>query len=78
MGYPILDLGRIRKDVVWYVRTLEEALIRTAGDFGIEAGRVVYSQKIDPKTGKRRNLSTFKPWAAAEKHERAVQYFKRR
>ena len=40
VGYPILDLGRIRKDVVWYVRTLEEALIRTAGDFGIEAGRV--------------------------------------
>ena len=40
VGYPILDLGRIRKDVVWYVRTLEEALIRTAGEFGIEAGRV--------------------------------------
>jgi lipoyl(octanoyl) transferase len=40
VGYPILDLGRIRKDVVWYLRTLEEALIRTAGEFGIEAGRV--------------------------------------
>ena len=40
VGYPILDLALIRKDVVWYVRTLEEALIRTAGEFGIEAGRV--------------------------------------
>ena len=39
VGYPILDLSRIRKDVVWYVRTLEEALIRTAADFGLPAGR---------------------------------------
>lgn len=40
VGYPILDLSRIRKDVVWYVRTLEEVLIRTAEDFGIPAGRI--------------------------------------
>jgi lipoyl(octanoyl) transferase len=39
MGYLILDLGLIRKDVVWYVRTLEEALIRTAREFGIAAER---------------------------------------
>ena len=39
VGYPILDLGLIRKDVVWYVRTLEEALIRAAEDFGIRAER---------------------------------------
>ena len=37
----------------------------------------LYSRKADPKTGKRRNLGTFKSRAAAEKHERAVQYFKR-
>lgn len=37
----------------------------------------LYSQKLNPKTGKRRNLGTFKSRAAAEKHERAVQYFKR-
>jgi len=37
----------------------------------------LYSRKTDPKTGKRRNLETFKSRAAAEKHERAVQYFKR-
>jgi hypothetical protein len=36
----------------------------------------LYSRKLDPKTGKRRNLGTFSTRAAAEKHERAVQYFK--
>jgi len=37
----------------------------------------LYSRKKDPKTGKRRNLGTFDTKDAAEKHERAVQYFKR-
>ena len=37
----------------------------------------LYSRKRDPKTKRRRNLGTFKTRAAAEKHERAVQYFKR-
>ena len=37
----------------------------------------LYSRKKDAKTGKRRNLGTFKSRNAAEKHERAVQYFKR-
>jgi hypothetical protein len=37
----------------------------------------LYSRKQDPRTGRRRNLGTFKSRAAAEKHERAVQYFKR-
>lgn len=36
-----------------------------------------YSRKTDPKTGKRRNLGTFGTRAAAEQHEREVQYFKR-
>ena len=36
----------------------------------------LYSRKKDPKSGKRRNLGTFGTRAAAEKHERAVQYFK--
>jgi hypothetical protein len=35
------------------------------------------SRKKNPKTGKRRNLGTFKSLAAAEKHEKEVQYFKR-
>ncbi|WP_249472077.1 hypothetical protein [Luteimonas galliterrae] len=38
----------------------------------------LYSRKQDPRTGKRRNLGTFKTRAAAEKHEREVQFFKRR
>jgi hypothetical protein len=37
----------------------------------------LYSRKTNPKTGKRRNLGTFKTLAAARKHERDVQYFKR-
>ena len=37
----------------------------------------LYSRKLNPKTGRRRNLGTFAKRAAAEKHERAVQYFKR-
>jgi hypothetical protein len=36
----------------------------------------LYSRKKDAKTGKRRNLGTFGSRAAAEKHERAVQFFK--
>ena len=38
----------------------------------------LYSRKKDPKTGKRRNLGTFKTREAARKHEKAVQFFKRR
>ena len=38
----------------------------------------LYSRKIDPKTGRRRNLGTFKTREAAERHEREVQFFKRR
>ena len=37
----------------------------------------LYSRKKNPKTGKRRNLGTFKTRQAAQKHEREVQYFKR-
>jgi hypothetical protein len=40
-------------------------------------GYRLYSRKKDPKTGRRRNLGTFRTRAAAEKHERAVQFFKR-
>jgi len=37
----------------------------------------LYSKQKDAKTGKRKNLGTFKTRAAAEKHEKAVQFFKR-
>jgi hypothetical protein len=51
----------------------EDAMIRKlkSGEYRL------YSRKIDPRTGKRRNLGTFKSREAAEKHEREVQYFKR-
>jgi hypothetical protein len=41
-------------------------------------GYRLYSRKVNPKTGKRRNLGTFETRAEAQEHERAVQYFKRR
>jgi hypothetical protein len=37
----------------------------------------LYSRKVNPKTGRRRNLGTFATRAAAVKHEREVQYFPR-
>lgn len=40
VGYPILNLAAIRRDVVWYVRMLEEAMIRATVEFGIAAARV--------------------------------------
>jgi hypothetical protein len=38
----------------------------------------LYSRKPDPRTGKRRNLGTFNTREEAQRHERAVQFFKRR
>jgi lipoyl(octanoyl) transferase len=40
VGYPILNLGEIRRDVGWYVRSLEEAMIRATADFGVASRRV--------------------------------------
>ena len=40
VGYPILQLGEIRRDVVWYVRQLEDVMIRAAAAFGVDAFRV--------------------------------------
>ena len=37
----------------------------------------LYSRKVNPKTGRRRNLGTFNSRKAAEQHERDIQYFKR-
>jgi lipoate-protein ligase B len=41
VGYPILNLAAIRRDVVWYVRTLEDAMIRATTGLGIESHRLV-------------------------------------
>ena len=52
--------------------TDEDAMIRK-----LQSGQYrLYSRKVDPKSGRRRNLGTFKTRGAAEKHERAVQFFK--
>ena len=40
VGYPILDLTQHRRDISWYMRSLEEVFIRAARDFGIEAERL--------------------------------------
>jgi len=40
VGYPILDLNGIRRDVVWYVRQLEQCMIQATSSFGIEAFRI--------------------------------------
>jgi len=40
VGYPILDLTRHRRDIAWYMRSLEEVFIRVAGEYGIGAGRI--------------------------------------
>ena len=56
-----------------YFAEREAAMIRK-----LSSGKYrLYSRKKNPKTGRRRNLGTFSSRAAAEKHERAVQYFKR-
>ena len=39
VGYPILNLSAMRRDVVWYVRTLEEAMIRATAELGVAACR---------------------------------------
>jgi len=56
-----------------HVTKTEDSMIRK-----LKSGQYrLYSRKVDPKTGRRRNLGTFSSRAAAEKHERAVQFFKR-
>lgn len=39
VGYPVVNLGAIRRDVVWYVRMLEEVMIRVCADLGVGVGR---------------------------------------
>jgi lipoyl(octanoyl) transferase len=58
VGYPILNLAAIRRDVVWYVRMLEEVMIRATADFGIVAEREA------GKTG---------IWVAAEEDKNSAQ-----
>jgi len=51
VGYPILNLAAIRRDVVWYVRMLEEAMLRATAEFGIAAARIPGKTGIWVQTG---------------------------
>ena len=64
---------RAHVDAIWTQVAEPTTMIRKlkSGEYRL------YSRKKSPKTGKRRNLGTFKTRAAAEKHEREIQYFKR-
>ena len=60
-------------------RTLQEQTSEVLMIRKLRTGKYrLYSRKVDPRTRRRRNLGTFSSRAAAEKHERAVQFFKRR
>jgi lipoyl(octanoyl) transferase len=72
VGYPILNLGAIRRDVVWYVRMLEEAMIRATGEFGIVAEREtgktgVWVKPPSPEETKRESLFCGDPLGMAAK-----------
>jgi hypothetical protein len=54
-----------------------ERMGKSAGIYNASGGYRLYSRKVDLKTGKRRNLGAFHTREEAQKHERAVQYFKR-
>jgi lipoyl(octanoyl) transferase len=59
VGYPIVNLAAIRRDVVWYVRMLEEVMIRASADFGVGAHRetgktgIWVTDKISPQSAQR-------------------------
>jgi lipoyl(octanoyl) transferase len=62
VGYPILNLAEIRRDVGWYVRQLEEVMIQVSANFGVKASRV------PGRTGVWASAA-FTPSADAEAHE---------
>jgi len=73
LSYKILKSGYCGCCTGVYSLPQDRHMIRKlrSGDYRL------YSRKVNPRTGKRRNLGTFSSRAAAEKHERDVQYFKR-
>ena len=60
VGYPILNLSAIRRDVGWYVRMLEETMIRATADFGITATREAGKTGIWVRTGAQTNAASEK------------------
>ena len=74
MSFRSIGDRRRRNRSIFEESSVGRAMIRKLASGGYR----LYSKKIDPRTGRRKNLGTFKTRAAAEKHERAVQFFKRR
>lgn len=70
---PARERPRCRAESLGSVFASHAPMIRKLGSGEYR----LYSRKKDPKTGRKRNLGTFATREAAEKHERAVQYFKR-
>lgn len=73
--------ARAGSAVTFSARGRDRDLHASGGEIGmirkLQSGQYrLYSRKIDPKSGRRRNLGTFKSRLAAQKHERAVQFFK--
>jgi lipoyl(octanoyl) transferase len=70
VGYPILNLAAIRRDVVWYVRMLEEVMIRASGDFRVVATRETGKTGVWAATGKDSPQSTQRAQNGAETAEK--------
>jgi hypothetical protein len=76
LALRLVSVGNTRRDAIFGNPALQSghAMIRK-----LKSGQYrLYSRKINPATKRPRNLGTFKTRAAAEKHEREVQYFKKR
>jgi lipoyl(octanoyl) transferase len=69
VGYPILNLGEIRRDVGWYVRSLEEAMIRATSEFGLASKRVAGCTGVwvDVETGEKKEAEEVKECKDEEK-----------
>lgn len=52
VGYPIINLSAYKEDVHLYVRNLEEVLIRTMADYGIESFRIEGLTGVHTREGK--------------------------
>src|SRR5258707_12235338 len=70
VGYPILNLAAIRRDVVWYVRMLEEVMIRASGDFHVVATREAGKTGVWAATGKDSPQSAQRAQSGAETAEK--------
>ena len=72
VGYPILNLGAIRRDVVWYVRTLEEAMIRATAEFGLVALREPGKTGIWVDAAQSSSTLACPPWRATSEKLAAI------